>query len=384
MRERSFGSDSARNQRKSSRAIRPMLFAMLATVLLFAACAPGDDVAAGEDINLLAEQESSVIAVETAEVVQGRLRESIEASGVIQGIREVIIRPFASGVIESVSVELGQDISSNEVLLKLDDRIARLTWQQLAGEYQSALADLESQKNLYERGSLSLNQLNQIQARVDGLAAQVEQARDALAYTSVTSPIEGSIADIAENLIPGDLVSSGQQIARVVDLSRLRIQLSLGQDQIFLVTEDLPAEILISSPRGVISIDGQVSAVAAGSDQSTGSWKVVVSFDNPAPEIIKAGMSAEVRIRSNLEPLRDLVPVSSLILNDGSAELYLADDDVAVRVPVRVMDSYGEFAAVEAVGDLSLTGRRVLTSGLSRIRSGDRIVFDTADVVSGN
>jgi membrane fusion protein (multidrug efflux system) len=374
------------NQVKSNRSRGSKAILAIGILMIFVFVSCSADADPGENnvqlgASLLEEDDQQGIAVETAPVSRGRLRSSIEGSGIIQGIQEVIIRPFTNGVIESVQFELGQEISSDDALVTLDDRVARLTWLQLSGEYQSALADLESQKNLYELGSLSLNQLNQIQARVDGLAAQVEQARDSLAYTSITSPIDGRIAEKADNLIPGDLVASGQQIARVVDLSRLRIELSLGQDQIFLVEENLPAAIRITSPRGTIEALGIVSAVAAGSDQRTGSWRVIVDFDNPDPQAIKAGMSARVSIESDLEPMRDLVPLSSLILNEDRADLFIADGEIARRIPVQVLDNYGELAAVLPLDpEVQLSGRRVLTSGLSRIQDGDKIALGDTEI----
>ncbi len=355
--------------------------ALLMSVVINA-CAPAEDVQAlpAEETQGLT-NDTEALAVETVAVRQGRLRDSIEASGTIQGIQEVILRPFTNGVIQSVDFELGDQISANDTLVQLDSRIARLTWQQLSGEYQSAVADLESQRNLYNRGSISLNQLNQVQARVDGLAARLERARDALNFTAISSPISGRIAEKSDSLIPGDLLASGQQIARVVDLSRLRIQLSLGQDQIFLVREGLPASIVIPSPQGSIGASGQVSAVAAGSDQRTGSWRVVVSFDNPDPELLKAGMSGQVSIQSDMEPVRNLVPLSSLVIDDDTATLYVAEDGVARMVSVELLDSYGELAAVRVLDEeTTLLGSRVLVSGLSRIEDGDRIVSDLRDI----
>jgi membrane fusion protein (multidrug efflux system) len=355
----------------------------LSTIVLLASCMPGGESPSEEAEGTISVLEEQTLAVETVLIEEGRLRRSVSSSGTIQGIQEAIIRPLITGIIQDVDFELGQEVDDQTPLLTLDDRIVRLTFQQLAGEYNTALADLESQRSLYDRGSIALNQLNQAQARVDGLAAQLQQARDSLSNTQIISPISGSIAEKAPNLIPGDAVNSGQQLARVVDLSQLKIQLSFGQEQIFLIDEGQRAEVRISSPQGDIVSDGLVTAVAAGSELATGSWRVIVEFENPAPEVLKAGMSASVNIISNLEQLRPLIPVSSILTGDGSTSIFLLDEDRAQRVSVNILDKFGEFAAIESVEpNLVLQGREVLTSGLTRVKDGDRIATASYNTVS--
>lgn len=354
------------------------ILALLIFSALILSCSPGEDqdgsagTQAGDSLSRQSAPDDPP-AVKTATIQEGRLRSSVFASGIIRGFEEVILRAVNPGIITEVNFELGERIRTGEVILQLDDRIADLNFRQLSREYDSALIDLESQRALYERGSISQAAYNQAQARVDGLAARREQAEDALENTRISSPIEGRVADKAEGLIPGDRISAGTRLARVVNLQRLRVELSLGQDQIFLIQEGQEARIRIPSPRGEILGEGFVQAVAAGSDPQTGSWKVIVEFDNPRPEILKAGMSAEVEIQSDLERLQPIVPAAALIREEVDS-IFLLREGTAVKQQVEVLDQYGSMAAVRSAGNqIDLPGQRVLISGLGNLNDGDPV-----------
>lgn len=354
------------------------ILALLIFPVLILSCSPAEDqdgsagTQAGDSISRQSAPEDPP-AVKTATIQEGRLRSSVFASGIIRGFEEVILRAVNPGIITEVNFELGERIRTGEVILQLDDHIADLNFRQLSREYDSALIDLESQRALYERGSISQSAYNQAQARVDGLAARLEQAGDALENTRISSPIEGRVADKAEGLIPGDRISAGTRLARVVNLQRLRVELSLGQDQIFLIQEGQEARIRISSPRGEILGEGFVQAVAAGSDPQTGSWKVIVEFDNPRPEILKAGMSAEVEIQSDVERLQPIVPTGALIREEVDS-IFLLREGTAVKQQVEVLDQYGSMAAVRSAGNqIELPGQRVLISGLGNLNDGDPV-----------
>lgn len=313
---------------------------------------------------------SSAVPVE-----QAALRSRIYGSGIISGQQEAAVRAKTAGDIKKISFELGDEISEGQVLLTLDNTIAELNVLQLEQQYETAKADLASKEETYERGALSASQLTQARASLNGLEAQLAQAREALRNTRITSPIKGSVAQKSPDLVIGDQVQPGQQLARVVDLENLRIRLSLGQDQILLVREGYEAEIRIDTPKRVFTAKGVVKAISAGSDTRTGSWTVLVDFPNPAPEILKAGMSAEVIIINRDAEMYTVVPGASLVYRNGKTYVFIVEDETVRIVEIEIIDRYGNLTAVEPLeSDLNLLDYSVLVSGLSRVQSGDAAV----------
>jgi len=364
--------------------VKPFGLVFILALGIFASCSEEEVVVEDLDAGAAATDLSALIP-DAVPVRQEALRDRIVGNGVIQGQREAILRSRTGGIIRSISFELGGSLEEGAVLLTLDDAIASLTLRQLEQQYQINLADLRSKEDLYSRGSLALNQLTQARATVNGLEAQLVQARDAVANTRITTPIQGQIAEKSAGLVLGDQLQAGAQIGRIVDLSALRVSVALGQSQVFLVREGLPAEIRVPTPTGDIVTQGVVHAVSAGSDRRTGSWTALIDFPNPAPDLIRAGLSAQVSIVNADAPKSIVVPDSALVFREGRTAIYLVEENTPVLVQVRLVDQQGERTAIEPVDpSIVLLGKRVLVSGLNQpgVVSGEARLPDAT--VEGN
>ena len=302
------------------------------------------------------------------------LRDRVFGSGTIQGREEVSIKARVGGVIQSINFNLGSRLEKDEVILTLDDKIAFLQVSQITKQYENSLKELKAYEQLYERGAISLVQLTQTRSSVDGLDAQLQQVKNNLEDSQVSTPIAGSVAE-KTSLVVGDLLQPGQQIARVVDLEHLRVTLSVGQTQLFLIREGALATIAIKTPTETILSEGKVSAISASSDSRTGSWAVLVDFINPKPDLIKAGISVEVTIYNEEAPSYTLVPNSAMVYKDGNTYVYVVDGTTAKRLEVKVVDQYGDQTAIEALEEgIELSDKKVLSSALSRVLDGSSIV----------
>ncbi|NCC13205.1 MAG: efflux RND transporter periplasmic adaptor subunit, partial [Spirochaetia bacterium] len=117
------------------------------------------------------------------------LRDRVIGSGTVQGQQEVSIKARTSGEIRDVYGNLGSPLQKGDVLIVLDDTIANLNLSQLENQYKNAQGELAVNEQLYAKGAISLSQLNQSRSSADGLAAQLENARNARSNTKITTPI---------------------------------------------------------------------------------------------------------------------------------------------------------------------------------------------------
>ncbi len=350
----------------------PLLSIALVGLLFLQGCT--EDTASSTD-GVSGATDYAPLVSSAVEVREAVLRDRVIGSGIIEGRQEAVVRTRVAGTVRSISFELGESFRRGDVLVTLDDTVFQLNVRQLERQYEAARADLESKQQLFERGGLSERELNQLKANLDGIEAQLTQAQDALESTRVTAPIDGRISQKSPNLVIGDQLPAGSQVAGIVDLETLRVTLSVGQSQIFQIREGNRSEVRIQVPGGIITAEGTVRAISAGSDRRTGSWNVLVDFPNPAPEFLRAGISAEVVIFREDAPVQLVVPGASLVFRDGKTGVFIVQDSRARLVEVEVLDEYGEFAAVAGREEgINLLEHSVLVSGLSRIRSGDAAI----------
>lgn len=132
----------------------------------------------------------------------------------------------------------------------------------------------------------------------------------------------------------------------------------------------------MTTPYSTYEIEGNVSAISASSDESTGSWQVVVEADNPEPGIIRSGVTADIAIRNTHAPLEYIVPNAALVNRNGRTYIYVLESEKsAMLLEVEVRDSYGDYTAVEPIdSSIDLSGRNVIVTRLDTIRNGDTVI----------
>ncbi|MCB9849070.1 MAG: hypothetical protein H6817_00025 [Phycisphaerales bacterium] len=111
----------------------------------------------------------------TAIVGRGDLTIPISGTGEIQPKSRSEIKPEASGEVVNIPVEAGAIVESDALLIRLDPEDEERSVQRSRNELERATAALEqSQLKLQERQTTALKQID---ARIDGVKAQLEEAK---------------------------------------------------------------------------------------------------------------------------------------------------------------------------------------------------------------
>lgn len=173
--------------------------------------------------------------VSVAVVPERDITEWDEYTGRLEAVNTVEIRPQVSGYLQSVAFVEGKEVKKGDLLFQIDPRpfqaeldraLAQTEQSRTAAELaQSDLARADrllasraiSQEEYDTRVAASRNAASAVRAT----EAAVQVARLNLAYTRITSPIDGRIG--RAEVTPGNLVSGGQgssatRLASVVSL----------------------------------------------------------------------------------------------------------------------------------------------------------------------
>jgi len=355
-------------------------------LVMLTSCIPGEDESVQASSEEMASAswvvdpegvtEFSSIVSQTAEVNKRALREYVYASAPVRGISEAVLRAEVPGTIERIDVNLGDTVQEGEVLVTLASGVSSLTVQQLEAQRDTLSRQMDAQKVLYERGAVSLAALSTTESSLKGIEAQLESAQDTLAGSFISSPIPGRIGYLDDSLVIGTTVSPNQVIARVVDNTRMKLIFSVGEAQLFQIKEGYSATVTIATQYDRYQSEGIVTAISAASDESTGSWRVVVEADNPAPDVIRVGISADIAIFNSDAPLQFVVPNSAMVYRNGMTYVYLLEsENTAKLIEVNLLDTYGDYTAISSMEEaVDLNGREVLVTRLDSIQSGDVVV----------
>ena len=201
--------------------------------------------------------------------------------------------------IEASLKQAKEDLERQTTLLETRD-ISQATYDAAAYKVQELEAQLASAKHTLESAKKNLRVLEHNLKAAD---AEIEQARDKLTYTTITSPIDGTIARLSaeegETVIPGTMNNPGTAIMTVADFSKMLLVAQVDETDIDRVKEGQHAVAEIHACPGE-EFEGTVDSVALAHDVGFGGVKyfkteVLLKLDGRR---VYWGSTADVKIET--------------------------------------------------------------------------------------
>ncbi|GAB6088821.1 efflux RND transporter periplasmic adaptor subunit [Spirochaeta dissipatitropha] len=286
-------------------------------------------------------------AVQAYEILTGSLSDAIPVSGTVSGIREAVISSESQGIIREVMFDLGSSVTEGDPLVRFDDRVEAASFRQASEQYNAAKIDLSTVQRSFDRGNASQAELSQAQAAAAGAESALEQARRQLENRTVRAAISGLIADKPSEISPGNPLAIGSRVARVVDTSRLRMRVGVGEQVVSRVQPGNPVDILVPA-LGAEIFRGQVQSVGAGSDPATGSFPVIIEWELPEGVSGRSGVSGTASIFGSESVEQLIVPAGSITSRRGRTVVFVELDGRAYEREVELAGRRGPRAAVRS------------------------------------
>jgi len=319
-----------------------------------------------------------------AKVERADIARSVVATGKVQPITKVEVKSKASGIVTRLDTDINAHVHQGQVLAQLDqqeilDQVAAQKAMLAAAESNARAAeasiqydkvnaeapDLPMYKHTYDRNlemskegvvsqqalddaqqkylsatntrdkavsqiTVDASKLHQAQAQVTQNQASLKQLEEQLSYTTITSPMDGTI--LSRDVEIGDAVSSilvlgstATLVMTIGDTNQVYVQGKVDESDIGKVYMGQAARIKVESFKDKTFL-GKVTKIAplgVEKDNVT-TFEVRVSIDNPGGEL-KANMTANAEIL--LEEHKNVLTVPE------QAVLYDKDRNASVEVP---------------------------------------------------
>ncbi len=126
-----------------------------------------------------------------------------------------IISARITGTVLKVNVDDNQRVKQGEVLVVMDPTDFEVQVAQAEANYEKAVADDERAKKLQGNGAISQQDYDQFNASREVAAAQLKDAQDQLAYTTIVAPADGRIG--RKSVESGERITSGSALMAVVE-----------------------------------------------------------------------------------------------------------------------------------------------------------------------
>ena len=219
--------------------------------------------------------------------------DGVTASGVILPVRRAELGFALTGMLKTVNVAVGDQVTAGQPLMQLDTSL----W-----EAEARIADADLQ--LAQVDYTYLMRSGTDQEHLDVAAAEVRRAEALLGAKKVVvqqatllAPFDGIVASL--NTSPAEIAVPGQVLLTLADMSAFEVETTdLSERDAPRVQSGQKARVAV--PALEAEIDGKVLAVSRVAETLGGDavYKVTVALDSP-PQGLLWGMTATVRIQTD-------------------------------------------------------------------------------------
>ena len=308
--------------------------------------------------------------VRIAEVQPVSFNHFIEVQGKLDGDENVGVAAQALGKIVEIYVRQGQNVSTGQLLAKLDDAVLQQQLKQMETNLQMVTELYEKQKRLWEQNVGSEVQYLQAKTNKESLEKSIAALKDQIKMMAITSPVNGTVEDISVRI--GQVVSPGVPLIRVVNFSKLKVVADVSETYSSKVNPGDRAKVYF--PDLKTEIETRISFVSRYINPVNRTFTVEASVEKPIPGL-KANMVAVLKINDYSNP-KALVLSSNLINKDqnGNFVYVVASNSAPKARKIYVQTGVTYNGMIEITGGIE-PGTKVITVGYQNLRDGDPVQY---------
>jgi RND family efflux transporter MFP subunit len=312
----------------------------------------------------------------------------IDLQGKIDAEKTAYVAPRnGGGQVKAVYVNEGQSVRRGQMLLKMDDAVAR---QQLVVA-QQGIAGAESQaklkRSIYERRQnlwkqnigtevevmSAKTEAEAAEAQLSSARANVRLAEEAVSLTSVTAEMDGTVDkfDVRIGEFFNGTARDGKSAAIIiVNTSTLKVSIPVPES--YLARIQKGKSLLVVLPELNKTVPTTISVVSKVIDPTTRSFNIEGKL--PADKDLRPNQIASAKIEDYKSANAITVPINVVQTDEKGKYVYVAETTggktVARKKPVVVGESYG--GMMEIKSGLQ-AGEQIITEGYQTVYDGQTI-----------
>jgi len=279
-------------------------------------CGNGGGVQAKE-----ADKANNAVPVEVATAAPAPVNASYNGTATLVADHEAQVAAKTSGVLVRLHVEEGMTVREGQLLAELDDSSAAASVAQAEAQLHKAAATFAYAEQSIAKQLISKREYDQANFDMQTQKAALQTAKLQLAYTKITAPVSGVIA---ERLVKvGNLIQVNQGMFRIVGMDPLQAVLNVPERQLGILKAGQPVQLEADALAGR-KFTGDILRIAPVVDPASGTFRVTCQFHDKTG-LLKPGMFGRIDIVYDHRDDALTIPRSALIEEDGETAVFVVD-----------------------------------------------------------
>lgn len=313
-------------------------------------------------------QENATVAVRVDVIKKEAVSPEYRANGNFLPLQTLMLSSERGGQVVRVLVEEGAQVKTGQTLAVIKADMYSVELESAEAAYQTAAKDAERFENAFASGGVTQQQLDQVRLQLKGAKARLDQARISMGDTHVKSTINGTIN--RKMIEPGTVVGPGVPLFEIVNVSELKMEVTVNENQVAGISVGDPVEVRASVYPNR-PFEGEVTFVAPMADSNL-NFRVEIKITNNKDNALRAGMYGSVLFNSGeteTEPILT-APRRAFVGSVENNEIFVVKDSTAFLTQVVSGRNFGD--KIEIIEGLK-EGDVVVTSGQINLLDGTAI-----------
>ncbi|KQO61137.1 MULTISPECIES: efflux RND transporter periplasmic adaptor subunit [unclassified Methylobacterium] len=334
-----------------------------------------------EDVSAAGAAKQSLAIVRTAKAERSTISADLVFTGDIQAQSQVNVAFRNNGKIATRLVEVGDHVTADQVLAKLDPQEQRANLNNAQAALTSAEALLTQAKVNFKRQEMLLSsgyttrpsyddaeqQLRTTQASVESAKAALGTAQEQFSYTDLKSGVDGIV--LSRSFEVGQVVQAGQTVLTMAEDGPRDAVFNVFEAVLATPPESKPIDVTLQADPKVRTV-GTVREISPSVDAASGTVRVKVGLkDTPAAMTLGAIVVGTGKFRPQTAIV---LPWSSLYRWENAPAVWVRDPASGKVAPRNVtIDRYSP-NTIALSGGVE-PGEEVVIAGIQFLRPGQTV-----------
>lgn len=298
----------------------------------------------------------------TAVAVEARsFRDRIPALGTLQAWESIDITSPVTQRITRLNFEDGQVVEKGQLLATLRQESEQASLRELNARLEDARREVKRLTDLARKNQVAQSDLDSARTEVEVLQHQTSELESRVADLTIVAPFAGvlGLREVSE----GALVSAGQRLTTLDDVSRMRLQFTVPARYLGVLQAGMP--IVAKSSAFTEDFQGVLSAVGSRVDPVARAVTARATVPNEKG-LLRAGLLMEIEVTGESRDVL-MVPEESLQSRAARHFVWTIEGEQALRKEVQIGSRTPGWVVI-----------------LDGVTEGERIVRDGVVRLSGN
>lgn len=303
------------------------------------------------------------VRVITLTVIPRRLEDTIKLPGYVEPAEDLWVKTEVSGQVLQVLAKEGVQVTRGQVIAQLDDRDYRSRLSRIEANHRLAKLEYDRIYSLDKKKIIAASRLDEIEARLNDVSAQQDEAELALSRTRILAPIEGQVNEIIAR--QGSFLGVGDPVAQILRLSDVKVTVGIPESDVAFFLDLNEATVIIDA-LGKRRVTGKKVFLSRQPRNLARLFDLELEIPNTDGHILP-GMFARVELIRAVHEKALVIPLYAVINQGDEQFVYIENDGSAKKTPV-VMGQLVDWqvhitSGISANDKVIVVGHRLLNDG---------------------